>query len=166
MYELKHLSAESLPAALERAKHFRLLNEPSQAESICLDVLDKDPENQEALVTLLLAVTDQFGRHLGDRVREAKALIPRLGSEYQRLYYTGIIIERQARAELKRGAPGHGSAVYDGLREAMRWYEKAEQLHPQGQEETILRWNACARTINKHEHVQPGHEDDFVPLLE
>ena len=46
--------------ALAKAERYRLLNEPGEAESICLDVLEVEPDNQEALVTLLLALTDQF----------------------------------------------------------------------------------------------------------
>ena len=49
---------------------------------------------------------------------------------------------------------------------AMEWYEKAESLRPEGNDETLLRWNNCARIINDHEHVEPGEEDTFVPLLE
>jgi len=62
MFELKHLSPEAIPAALEKALRYRLLNEPAEAESICHDVLTIDPENQEALVMLLLAITDRFGK--------------------------------------------------------------------------------------------------------
>jgi hypothetical protein len=39
-----------------------LLNEPAEAESICHDVLRIDPENQQALIVLLLTLTDQFGK--------------------------------------------------------------------------------------------------------
>jgi hypothetical protein len=46
MVELKRLSAEGIPAALEKALRYRLLNEPAEAESICHDVPHIDPENQ------------------------------------------------------------------------------------------------------------------------
>ena len=49
MFELKPLSLEGVPAALEKAMRYRLLNEPGEAESICHDVLGVDPDNQEAL---------------------------------------------------------------------------------------------------------------------
>lgn len=62
MFELKPLSDEAIPAALEKAGRYRLLNEPAEAESICLDVLKTDPDNQIALITLLLAVSDRFGK--------------------------------------------------------------------------------------------------------
>ena len=60
-FDLKPISAAGIGEALEKAERYRLLNEPSLAESICLDVLRIDPENQHALVMLLLALTDQFG---------------------------------------------------------------------------------------------------------
>ena len=39
MFELKRLSADAIPAALEKALRYRLLNDPAEAESICHDVL-------------------------------------------------------------------------------------------------------------------------------
>ena len=39
MFVLKSLTHDAIPAAMEKAKHYRLLNEPEQAESICEDVL-------------------------------------------------------------------------------------------------------------------------------
>ena len=49
MFELKLLSTGAIPAALAQAERYRLLNEPGEAESICLDVLRVDPEHQDAL---------------------------------------------------------------------------------------------------------------------
>ncbi len=62
MFDLKKIHKDAVTQALERAHFYRLLNEPGAAESICLDVLEIDPENQDALVTLLLAITDRFTR--------------------------------------------------------------------------------------------------------
>ena len=61
-FELKTLSPEAVSRALAKAERYRLLNEPGEAESICLDALKIDPENNEAIVTLLLALTDQLAR--------------------------------------------------------------------------------------------------------
>jgi hypothetical protein len=44
MFELKELSKEAIPAALEKAMRYRLLNEPGEAESVCHDVLCIDPK--------------------------------------------------------------------------------------------------------------------------
>ena len=102
MFELKPLSIDAIPKALERADRYRLLNEPAEAESICLDILAADPENQRALVTLILALTDQFGESGpdlgGDRCEQ---YIASLSEEYERVYYTGVMNERRA-----NGRPG------------------------------------------------------------
>ncbi len=166
MMEFKRLHRDALPAAQERAEHYRLLNQPAAAESICRDILEVDPENQRALTTLILAHTDQFNRHLRKPVGEARELVARLTDEYQRSYYTGIILEREAKAILRRAAPGTGSSVHEILCAAMDWYEKAEAQRPGGNDEALLRWNNCVRIINEHEHVEPGEEDTFLPLLE
>ena len=65
MLELKPLDPDAVPAALAKAERYRLLNEPSEAESICLDVLAVDAGNQPALRQLLLALTDQFDEAAG-----------------------------------------------------------------------------------------------------
>ena len=59
--ELQPISAAAVPRAVAKAKHYRLLNEPAEAESICRDVLSAQPDNDQVMVVLLLALTDQFG---------------------------------------------------------------------------------------------------------
>jgi tetratricopeptide (TPR) repeat protein len=147
MFELKRLSREAIPAALEKAVRYRLLNEPAEAESICHDVLAIDPENQHALVTLLLALTDRFDKGYAVGVMHAREVLPKLRDAYERAYYAGIICERQAKSHLQRGNPGAHSAAYEFLREAMAHYETAEAIRPPGNDDALLRWNACARMI-------------------
>ena len=60
MFELKTLSKDAIPHSLERVERYRLLNEPAVAVSICHDILHVDPSNQQALIGLILALTDQF----------------------------------------------------------------------------------------------------------
>ncbi len=142
-FELKPLSPEAIPGALAKAERYRLLNEPREAESICLDALAREPGNQEALKMLLLALTDQFGKaEASSTIAEAKNIVARLRDEYERAYYTGIISERQATARLE-----DTGRAFTLLREAMSWYEKAEAIRPPGNDEAILRWNTCARLI-------------------
>ena len=43
MFELKHLTAAGIAAALEKAEQYRLLNQPWAAESICWDIAAVDP---------------------------------------------------------------------------------------------------------------------------
>jgi hypothetical protein len=164
MYELKRLSKEAVPRALEKAERYRLLNEPTEAESICQDILGVDPENQQALVMLLLALTDQFERGLA--VKEAREILPRLGDPYERAYYAGIICERQAKARLEHGGPGSGFAVYEWLREAMDWYHKAEGIRPAGNDDAMLRWNTCARTLTRNPRLAAPPRETIEPQLE
>ena len=165
MFHLKSLSKDGVAAALEKAERYRLLNEPREAESICLDILEIDPENQKALVILLLSITDQFGRRERDEARQARELLPRLHDEYERTYYAGIIFERQAKTILKRGTPGGQFQAYDWLRSAMDLFEKAETIRPTGNDDALLRWNTCARTIVRYK-LAPRQEDYVEPFLE
>ena len=165
MSDLKKLSPEAIPAALEKAERYRLLNEPAEAESICLDVLQTDPENQGALITLLLAVTDRFGKGYGVSDTQAKELLSRIKGEYERAYYSGILAERRAKAKLAQGTPGSRHHAYDIFCDAMAWFEKAEAVRPPGNDDALLRWNTCARIIEKN-HLTAREEDNIEPPLE
>src|SRR5262245_12926132 len=158
MFELKPLSREGIPAALDKAMRYRLLNEPGEAESICHDVLRIDAENQQALVILLLALTDRFGKGYSVGVMKAQEILPRIASQYDRAYYAGIICERRAKFQLHQGSPGAGFDAYDLLREAMDCYEKAEEIRPVGNDDALLRWNACARIIMGNKLGPRGEE--------
>lgn len=164
-FELKKLSRDAIPAALERAERYRLLNEPAQAESICQDILAVEPDNRGALVLLILALTDQFSENIMDNLDHAWSLLPKLGDEYLQAYYQGILFERQARVYMRRAAPGSHFSAYDLFREAMRLYEKAERLRPSGNDEALLRWNTCARAIMAG-RLEARPLDDFRPMLE
>jgi hypothetical protein len=159
--ELKLISKEAIAKAIERAEHYRLLNDPEQAESICLDVLAAEPDSQRALRVLVLAMTDQFGSGRGaSSVQKAREYVTRLSDEYERAYYAGLVCERQARAYLARMA---GSTAYEPFREAMEWYAKAERVRPPGNDDPILRWNSCVRTIRR-ERLEPRREERELPL--
>lgn len=164
MPELKPLSKEAIPAALEKAQRYRLLNEPAEAESICLDVLQADPENQSALITLLLAVTDRFSKGYGVSDTQANQLLARVKGDYERAYYAGILAERRAKAKLAQGAPGASHYAYDGLREAMDCFEKAEAIRPPGNDDALLRWNTCARMIERNKLIAREEERIEPPL--
>ena len=166
MPQLKPISRAGVPAALQKAERYRLLNDSSAAESICLDVLEVAPDDQHALVTLLLAITDQFGEGLADGVARARAVLPRLRDEYKRHYYSGIIAERRALAELRRGAVGAEMSAYQWLSEAMAHFEHAEAMRPPGNDEAILRWNTCVRMLEQHAHVRPREGREEIEMLE
>jgi len=164
MSELKQLSPNAIPSALEKAQRYRLLNEPAEAESICLDVLAAEPENQQALIVLLLAVTDRFSKSYGVSDTQAKQILTRIRGEYEHAYYSGILAERRAKAQLARGAPGCGHQAYEGFREAMDWFEKAETVRPAGNDDALLRWNTCARMMARNQLAPQEHEQVEPPL--
>ena len=168
--DLKPISKEGIPAALEKAQRYRLLNEPAAAESICLDVLAADPQNQQALVALALSITDQFDHEHGAGVRRARELLPRLDDEYRRQYYAGIVCERAATEQLHRlsRTTAHGAAqsAYVGFRDAMEHYERAQALRPAGNDEAILRWNTCARILARNPSLAPAPAEEYVPSFD
>jgi hypothetical protein len=165
MFELKPLSRDAIPAALEKATRYRLLNEPAEAESICHDVLRIEPDHQQALVILLLALTDRFDGGYAAALTQAREILPRLRDEYERDYYAGIICERRAKAHLQQGNPGAGFDAYELLCEAMRYYEKAEAVRPPGNDDALLRWNACARIVMQNK-LGPRKEELMEHQLE
>src|SRR5262245_26720747 len=166
MFALKRLSPEAIPAALERAERYRLLNEPHDAESICEDVLVVAPGHQSALVMLLLALTDQFGERLGPALARARGILTELDDPYSRSYYTGLVAERAAKAHLRRGGLASGHVAYELTREAMAAYEEAAAIAPQGNDEANLRWNTCARLIDSNPQVVPAPRDREEPMLD
>ena len=164
MFELKRLSDEAIPAALEKALRYRLLDEPAEAESICHDVLQIDPENQQALVVLLLALTDRFGKVYMVSSFEPEEVLSRLRDAYERAYYAGVICERRAKARLHQGHPGSGHDAYELLVEAMSSYEQAEKLRPPRNDDALLHWNTCARLIMGNQLTPRSDEKFELPL--
>ena len=165
-FDLKPITASGIPGALHKAERYRLLNDPSAAESICLDILDVESDNQQALVMLLLARTDQFVDTAAAGVARAREVLPRLKDEHKRAYYTGVLHERRAKALWHSGRPGSSAMAYDAFREAMEHYDEAERLGPAGNDEARLRWNTCARILNDTPHPVPRGEERFEPMLE
>ena len=165
MFQLKRISRESIPSAIEKAERYRLLDEPGLAESICLDILEADPENDKAKVILLLAITDQFGSTSAGDVARARKLLSSLQNDYEKNYYAGIICEREGIALLNRDSHAQ-FAVYEWLSEAMEFFERAESLRPPGNDDALMRWNTCARLIMRHQ-LKPIVEEKYVePPLE
>ncbi len=159
MFELKRLSLDAVPAALAKAEHYRLLNEPEEAESICVDILEVDPENQRALIDLLLARTDQFEQGSPSLLKQAREVLPRLQGEYERAYYGGVICERQAKGLLRRRGKRSGFVAYEWFQYALEQYELAIESRPSDVGDATLRWNACVRMIERYPHCAPDPEE-------
>jgi tetratricopeptide (TPR) repeat protein len=148
MYELKRLPVESIDRALERADHYRELNQPEEAESICRDILAVAPHNLQAKKLLGLALTDRLGEtDVGSVLGEALAIFASLEAEYDRVYYTGIVHERSAKAELVQGNTHNAASSVEA---ALACFERAEKLAPAGTWEPVLRYNRCVRMLDTY----------------
>ena len=158
--ELRNISVGSTKSALDKARHYRLLNDPENAESICHDVLQVEPGNQAALVCLILSLTDQFDGG-SSRINEAKEFVAQLTSDYDRAYLNGLICERAAKVILASHRPGSRHDAFHWFTEAMTHFDRAEQLATdEANDDPILRWNSCARLINKH-NLEARPEESF-----
>ena len=157
-FELYRISSGAIPAALERARQYRSLLEPEQAESICLDILEVEADHHQAQIVLILALTDQFSR--SGLILDAKSvlkLVDNLAEEYERLYYRGLVSERRGRTMLSESMSR--SFAWEYFHEAMQWYEQAKALASEHNDEAILRWNACLRTVRR-ERLEPRADLD------
>lgn len=144
-YKLKHISTNGIAEAVAKAELYRSLSEPEEAESICRDILNVEPQHQFALRLLGLTLTDQFTGEGSDRFRETEEIFQKLADPYERLYYTGILYERRAKSQLKTGhAP---RAVLTLFEMALRSFAEAERIRPAGNDDAILRWNRCVRLL-------------------
>lgn len=157
-FELKSISVQSIPEALAKVERYRLLNEPGLAESICLDILAIVPDHQQALISLLLARTDQFHSNL--QAKSAQEVLSQIKGDYEQAYYGGIIWERLGNARIRQAGAGAGASSYHALREAMDHYEKAMDFSLPGNDDAILRWNTCARLIMQTPEIRPAPEHD------
>jgi hypothetical protein len=148
-------------------ERYRLLNEPRLAESICLDIIAVEPDNQEALVALVLALSEQLERRQTAGVQQAQEYIARLDSEYKRAYYNGIVAERRGHVVLRLGRPRYTHYAYNWYHTALEYYAEAEKVRPEGNDDVILRWNTVVRTLDRHpELVAEPDEASMEQLLE
>jgi tetratricopeptide (TPR) repeat protein len=157
--KLKSISTSGIAEAISKATLYRYLNEPEEAESICHDILAVEPENQAALRMLGLAITDQFTGQSSDRYAEADAAFRQLVDAYERHYYTGLLYERRAKAQMRAGRPAQ---MLVGLfHEAMQHFEQAEKIHPPENDDAVLRWNRCVRLLEKLPRTE-GEQDQVT----
>lgn len=165
MHELKQISKEAIPHALEKAERYRLIDDPGQAESICLDILEVEPDNHAAEIMLILALTDQLKYRL-EAFPEAKERIKALEDPYERAYYLGVLRERRARVHYRAKTAGSGFVAYEWFMRALESFAEAEKLRPEGNDDALYRWNAVARTLNRSQYLQPAPHDPTPLLME
>src|SRR4051794_41438040 len=97
-FRLKPISRDAIPRAIQKAERYRLINQSWAAESICRDILQIEPDNQQVLVMFVLALTDQLAEGHAHAMNIVKETLPRISDEYRRAYYTGIALERSGQA--------------------------------------------------------------------
>lgn len=158
---LKRLPPSGLDAAVKRAEHYRALNDPESAESICRDVLLVDAEHAAAKRLLGLSLTDQFGRAWSRYFDEALALFQSLKQPYERVYYLGIAWERCAKAQLAEGQSHNALHAYE---EALRYFSEAESLLPESAD-PILHWNHCVRAL-ENEAIRKAEREPHLSGFE
>jgi tetratricopeptide (TPR) repeat protein len=158
-YKLKPISSAGINEAISKVELYRYLNEPGEAESICRDILAQDPQHQTALRLLGLSITDQFTGGMSDRYAEADRIFHSLTNDYERAYYTGILHERKAKAQLRAGRPPH--TVRPSFESALKCFEEAEQIRPPNNDDAILRWNRCVRLLQSRGAEWSKDMDEF-----
>lgn len=164
MFALKPISPESVASAIAKAEHYRLLNEPSAAESICQDILAIDSTNQQALICLILALSDQLQQDL-KVFNNAQAAAAKLESPYDRCYYTGIVWERRAKARYLAGGSDSRHSVYEWVLKALDCFGAAEKVRPPGNDDALLRWNACVRFLSRNPELEARPEEKPEPIV-
>ena len=162
MNELKPISKKGIQKALEKVDRYRLLNNPIEAESICYDILKIDPDNQEAIMMLILALTDQFDHGVSSNT--PNKLLPKIKDDFKREYHKGIILEREGKVTLSRGLPGSHHDAYEWIIEAMEAFQKADELSQDDNDDALLRYNACVRTIEKFRLAARPPQSRELPL--
>jgi tetratricopeptide (TPR) repeat protein len=163
-FKLKTISKGGIPEAISKAELYRSLNEPEEAESICRDILAVEPEHQLAIRLLGLAITDQFCGEALDRHGEAEGLFQRLVARYERVYYSGLLHERRAKAQMRVGRPPH--TLVPLFAEAMRCFAEAETIRPPDNDDALLRWNRCARLLQSYPSLHEGKEPEAFEVYD
>jgi tetratricopeptide (TPR) repeat protein len=158
--KLKTISKSGIGEAIAKAELYRYLNEPEEAESICRDILEADPNHALGLRTLGLTITDQFTGAPTDRYAEVEKIFQSLKDPYEKSYYTGLLCERRVKAQLRAGQAPH--TLLPLLERALQCFAEAEQIHPPGNDDAILRWNRCVRLLRS----QPEFESEEVASME
>ncbi len=109
-------------------------------------------------------MTDQFkGEGDADTATRADAILPALSDEYARAYYGALIKERRARAYWNHGRP---ALAYDWLVDALHGFDRAATLRPPGNDDALLRWNACVRLLERMPAPSRDHHEEAAILSE
>ena len=108
----------------------------------------------------------ELDRKMNDKFSQARETLSKLGDAYHQAYYDGIIAERRAKVALGQNAPSSGYVAHGWFVDAMELFEKAIEPRPAGNDDPILRWNTCARIMNRNPAVKPAPLDSVPDMLE
>ena len=159
--KLKMISKNGIAQAIAKAELYRYLAEPEETESICRDILAVEGDNQAALRMLGLAMSDQLSGGRLDRWPEAESVFQSLTDPYERFYYTGLLHERRAKAQVRAGQPLR--TLVPLVENAMLCFEQAEKIRPPDNDEALLRWNRCVRLLQS---LPRAEEEKEAPAFE
>ncbi len=162
-YELKRLADKNLGTAIALAKHYRDLNQPDEAESICRDVLEVAPDNVDALRTLGLALTDRFASQWMSLFEEACNTFKKLPTDYERAYYVGIAWERYAKAQIEAGRAHNAIHAFE---EAIEKFEEASSHATKDDPAPTLHYNRCVRALTTHPELARAADVPHQPKFE
>ena len=82
-----------------------------------------------------------------------------LNTDYCKSYYSGLLFERRAKYHFQQGVPGSGKIAYDWFLKAMQAFDKALAGCDPDNQDALLRWNSCARFINRHPEARDDESD-------
>lgn len=148
---------DTIKSALDKAKQYRLLLEPELAVSICLDIFAIDKHHQATLIVYILALSDNLAKQKNDK--QILDAIELLDLDYNKKYYQGIYYERKALA-MMRGNMSK-SFAHNIFIKAIAVYKDAIAISPKDDDDAILRYNSCIRSI-KHNGLEPRQDTDDV----
>ena len=86
---------------------------------------------------------------------------------FEKAYYTGLALERRAKALFRQRGANVGTAhkVHAWMHRAMHLFEQAEAIRPAGNDEPLLRWNACARFLMQHPGICAETDEERVAVM-
>jgi hypothetical protein len=113
-FQLKPLTHAGIAGAIEKAKQYRLLNEPWHRREHLPRHPAGGPATRGGRVLLVLTLTDMFTRGIAGRYEEAVQVAQSLRDPYERAYFTGIVYERRAKATIARTRRRRGSSPTTG----------------------------------------------------
>ena len=115
------------------------------------------PGAKNAVETCLSVRPGEHVALIADEASRSVAASIAAAIEERGAQYTGLLLERRAKAQLRAGSAAH--ILLPLVEEALNCFADAEKIRPVGNDDSILRWNRCVRLLESRPefHVQhPG----------